>query len=390
MKDIDLYLKPVDKELIGLSEAIHPRQLANCVTFYSPTTTHWKDAQIGIIGIPESRNHFQNASCYLAPDEIRRQFYQLYCWEKKIKIVDFGNFVIGATVEDSYAAVAELLAQFLQHHIIPIVLGGSNDLVYAIYRAYVTLEHIINIVSVDSRFDLGNEESPIKANAYLDKIVMQQPNFLLNYANIGYQSYLVDPESTELMQQLFFETYRVGMMRKNMDDIEPIVRNADLFAIDMAAVRGSDAPGSPHSTCNGFYSDEICQIAQLAGVSDKLTSFGIFEFDPLQDYNNQTAQLASQIIWYFIEGFLHRAGDTLFKDKTAYTQHSITVSDAPQDIIFYCSNLTNRWWVVVPVINLNKNAEASYYLPCTLKEFEMTCKNKIPDRWWRTYHKLNR
>jgi hypothetical protein len=182
----------------------------------------------------------------------------------------------------------------------------------------------------------------------------------------------------------------VGMMRKNIEEIEPIVRNADLLAIDMAVVRRVDAPGSPHSTINGFYGEEICQVAQLSGMSDKLTMFGIFEFDPLQDYNNQTAQLASQIIWYFVEGFLHRAGDTLFKNKTAYTQHSITVSDTPQDLIFYCSKITNRWWVTVPVINPNKNTERSYFLPCTLKEFEMACENKISDRWWRTYHKLNR
>jgi arginase family enzyme len=389
MKHIGKYLTPVDKETLGLSKILHPQQLANCITFYSPAIS-LDETEIGIIGIPESRNHYQNASCQLAPDEIRRQLYQLYSWKKAVKIVDFGNFVIGETIEDSYVAIAELTAHLLQHNIIPVVLGGSNDLVYALYHAYVMLEQVVNMVSVDSRFDIGSEDSPMKANAYLDKIVMQQPNFLLNYANIGYQSYLVASENSELMRQLFFETYRVGMMRKNMEEIEPIVRNADLLTIDMAAVRRADAPGSPHSTVSGFYGEEICQVAQFAGMSDKLTMFGIFEFDPIQDYNNQTSQLVSHILWYFVEGYLHRAGDTLFKNKTAYTQHSITVSDTTQDLIFYCSKQTNRWWMVVPVVNLSKNIERFYFLPCTLKEFEMACENKIPERWWRTYHKLNR
>jgi arginase family enzyme len=391
MKNIGKYLKSVDKEALGLSKILHPQQLANSVTFYTPASTiNLDEIEIGIIGIPESRNHHQNASCHLAPDEIRRQLYQLYRWKKAVKIVDFGNFIIGETIEDSYIAISELTAYLLQHNVIPVILGGSNDLAYALYRTYVTLEQVVNMVAVDSRFDLGNEESPIKANAYLDKIVMQRPNFLLNYANIGYQSYLVAPENSELMQQLFFETYRVGTMRKNMEEIEPVVRNADLLTIDMAVVRRADAPGSPHSTINGFYGEEICQVAQFAGMSDKLTMFGIFEFDPTQDYNNQTSQLASHILWYFVEGYLHRAGDTLFKNKTAYTQHSITVSDTTQDLIFYCSKQTNRWWMVVPVINLSKNMERFYFLPCTLKEFEMACENKIPERWWRTYHKLNR
>jgi hypothetical protein len=31
---------------------------------------------------------------------------------------------------------------------------------------------------------------------------------------------------------------------------------------------------------NGFFADQICQIGKYAGISDKLTSFGIFNYYP--------------------------------------------------------------------------------------------------------------
>jgi hypothetical protein len=192
------------------------------------------------------------------------------------------------------------------------------------------------------------------------------------------------------MRNLFFETYRVGMMRKNMEEIEPIVRNADILTVDLSAVRRADAPGSLHSTVNGFYGEEICQLVQFAGISNKMTLFGLFEFDPLIDYNNQTAQLASQMIWYFIEGYLHRIKHNEFADSNSYIRHSIQVSDYTQDLIFYCHKITHQWWTIVPIINMEKDTEHSYFLPCSLKDFENACANIIPERWWRTYHKLNR
>jgi hypothetical protein len=125
-------------------------------------------------------------------------------------------------------------------------------------------------------------------------------------------------------------------------------------------------------------------------MSDRLSSFGIYEYDPTLDTSFQTAQLISHIIWYFVEGYTHRQSDNAFKDKNSYTRYSVTVSEAVDDLEFYCSKKTGRWWVVVPVINIKKNLEHKYFLPCSRKDYEIACKDKISDRWWRAYHKMNR
>lgn len=389
--DYSLFFEPVDAQSLGLAEHVGANSLLlNSVLFYNPEEDlDIQDAQIAILGVPESRNSYRNSSCSLAPDEIRRQFYQLYRWKSNVRIIDMGNLIVGSTIEDSYELLSDILADMIENNVIPIILGGGNDLAFANYRAYEKLEQVANVVAVDSCFDLGDENQPIRSDAYVNKMVLQQPNFLLNYANIGYQTYMNSPESIQLMDDLFFETYRVGFMRKDMEEVEPIVRNADMVSLDISAVRRPDAPGCPHSSSNGFYGEEICQVAKYAGVSDKLSSFGIYEYDPTLDYGNQTSQLIGHILWYFVEGYINRQHDNQFKNKQDYRQYSIAVSGALDEMVFYCSKKTLRWWVVVPIIHRDKNIVQQYFLPCSRKDYELACEDKISQRWWKAFNKLN-
>ena len=387
------YFIPVDFDSLDFNDQYqNPAYLINTVLFQTAEDEEpvLSNFDIAILGVPESRNSRNNPSASLAPDEIRRQFYRLYSWKKPVKILDLGNLIPGKEIEDTYEVVASITAYLIENKVIPIILGGTNDLAYANYLAYTKLNKIVNMVVVDSRFDLGDDENSITSDGYLNKIIMQQPNCLLNFANVGYQTYLNSPEDIDLMQQLYFETYRVGMLRKDMEDVEPIVRNADLMAIDISAVRRVDAPGNPNASSNGFYGEEICQVSSYAGLNDKLSSFGIYEYDPTMDYNNQTSQLISHILWYFVEGYSYRQDDLNFKQKDNYFKYSVSVSEATSELVFYRSKKTERWWMVVPVINMKKDIEQQYLLPCSRKDYETACSDKIPDRWWRTYNKLNR
>jgi len=345
---------------------------------------------IAILGVPEARYSINNEGCSASPDEIRKEFYKLFHWKNDVSILDLGNLIVGKTVEDTYAVLSDILSYLFEQKVIPIILGGSNDLAFANYQAYSKLEKVVNIVSVDSKLDLGDEKDPISSDGYLNKIVLQQPNYLLNYSNVGYQTYLNSQADIELMKQLFFETYRVGGLRKDMDEIEPIVRNAEMLALDISAARQSDAPGNANASANGFYGEEICQIALFAGLSDKLSSFGIYEYNPLLDYNTQTSQLIAHTLWYFIEGFVHRQNDILFKEQDQYLRHAVTITNALDELVFYQSKKTGRWWIEVPFFHIKTQQDKKYFLPCSKNDFETACKDVVPERWWRTYHKLNR
>lgn len=389
--DLSLFFEPVSAESLHLDdkELLSDRLLHNILMYNPEASLNIEEADIAIMGVPEVRNTYRNPSCSLAPDEIRRQFYQLYNWRKPVRILDLGNLRLGQTVEDTYSAVSEVVAYLVENKVIPIILGGGNDLAYANYRAYELLERVVNVVDIDACFDLGTETAPIRSDAYVNKLVLQQPNFLLNYSNIGYQSYMNSPESVNMMESLYFESYRVGFMRRNLEEVEPVVRNADMVSLDISAVRRPDAPGCPHNSSNGFYGEEICQISKYVGLSDKLSSFGIYEYDPTLDFNNQTSQLIAHILWYFVEGFLYRMNDGQFKNKDDYRQFNVSVSGALDELVFFNSRKSGRWWVIVPMYQKDSDHVQNYYLPCSKRDFDLACEDKISDRWWRTYHKVN-
>jgi arginase family enzyme len=373
------------------NKSINPQLLVSRIWFSTKEEEpDLSNIDIAILGIPEARYSNNNDGCNSAPDEIRKEFYKLFAWKNDVSIIDLGNLILGKTVEDTYSILSDIIAKLLEQKILPVILGGSNDLAFANYQAYKKLEQVVNIVSVDSKFDLGNEKEAITSEAYLNKIVLQQPNYLLNYSNVGYQTYLNSQENIELMKQLYFEVYRVGALRMDMDEIEAIVRNAEMLSIDISAVRHSDAPGNANATVNGFYGEEICQITLFAGLSDKLSSFGIYEYNPLLDYNAQTAQLISQMLWYFIEGFTHRQNDILYKEQDQYLRQAVPVTNTLNELIFYQSKKTGRWWMEVPFFHVKTQQNKKYFLPCSKNDFEMASRDIVPERWWRTYHKLNR
>ena len=390
--NIASFFTPVSFPVLGISPSDKEQQMLINKIFFNEDQEEpdLNGVKIAVLGVPESRNSRDNNNSAFAPDEIRRQLYSLYCWKKEVKIYDLGNLILGDTVEDTYAILTEVIAFLIDSKIIPFLLGGSNDLVFPCYKAYEQLEQVVNFVSIDSSFDLGNENEPIKSNSYLSKIIVQQPNYLLNFANIGYQTYNNSPRSIDLMDKLFFETFRVGMIRQNMEEAESVIRNAHTLAIDISSIRRSDAPANPHGSANGFYGEEICRLAYFAGMNDNLSSIGLYEYDPTLDYHNQTSQLIAHIIWYFVEGFINRQNDLSFKNRNNYVKHSVSVSDAAKDLVFYQSKKTGRWWVVVPIYHTKKEMEQKHYLPCSQSDFEKACADQVPERWWKAFQRFNK
>ena len=348
-----------------------------------------ENVHLAIVGVEEDRKALNNEGCGLAADYVRENFYKLFQGNYSTKIVDLGNIKKGNSIDDSYFAVTDVLTQLLKKNIIPIIIGGSQDLTFCNYLAYQKMEQTINIVAVDSSFDIGEGDKTLDSQNYLSKIILHKPNILFNFSNIGYQSYFVDQNSVELMDKLFFDTHRLGKIRKNIESVEPIVRNADLLSFDISAIRQSDAPGNGNASPNGFYGEEACQITRYAGMSDKLSSIGFYEINPAFDTNKQTAHLVAQMIWYFIDGFYNRKQDYPIVDKSEYTKYRVSIKDHDHEVVFYKSNKSDRWWMDVPYpLNHQIKFERHHMVPCSYSDYETACTDELPDSWWQTYQKL--
>lgn len=389
--DISIYFEPIDKKLIGFKNIKHKLTLGYIINSYSDSQTfpELDGAEIAIVGVKEDRNALNNEGCRLAPDYVRSYFYKLYHGAYKANIIDLGNIKAGFNVEDTYYAVTSVITELLKRKITPIIIGGSQDLTYANYMAYESLNQIVNIVSLDSSFDLGDSEEVINSQSYLNKIILHQPNFLFNYTNIGYQTYFVDQDAIELMRNLYFDVYRLGQIRADMEEVEPLIRNADIVSFDVSCIRQSDAPGNGNATPNGFYGEEACQIVRYAGISDKLSSIGFYEINPASDKGEQTSHLVAQMMWYFLEGFYNRKKDFPYKDKDEYIKYRVLIKENHHEIVFYKSKKSDRWWMEVPCpANLQVKYERHYLVPCSYRDYQTACNEQMPERWWQVYQKL--
>ena len=359
---------------------------ANVVDGAFPST---EEVSIAIIGVPEYRGAIDNKHASNGNEAIREKFYRLKNHLNKRSIIDLGDVILGHTLSDTYAAVASIVSELLTHKIIPVIIGGSQDLTYAHYCGYKKLEQIVNLVCVDARFDLGSPDEDCTSETYLGNIIMEQPNYLFNFSNIGYQTYFVGSSSVEIMNKLFFETYRLGQMRTDIEEAEPIVRNADFISVDISSIRNSDAPGNKCATPNGFYGEEICQIIMYSGLSDKSTGIGFYEYNPDLDINNQTAHLIAQMIWFYVEGVGNRKVEAPALSNSNYMTYRVPITEIENDIIFIKSLKSDRWWMKMPV-ELSKNRYMSQHLmPCSYVDYLQACKNEVPDRWWSAFHKLS-
>ncbi|MGY3793894.1 formimidoylglutamase [uncultured Aquimarina sp.] len=339
---------------------------------------------IAIIGVRENRNDINYLGEGLHFDTIRTSLYELFPGNWDTSIVDLGDIQPGEEVSDTYFLMKDILGMLLQKNVIPLIIGGSQDLVYGQYRSFDILERMVNLVNVDSRFDLGNTSQPIKNNSFVGKIIVEQPYNLFNYSNIGYQTYFNSQEEIDLIEKLYFDAYRLGEVISDVTIVEPIMRDADIVAVDLGAM-SSTCLDYKYASPNGFNGREICAIARYAGISDKVKSFGVYEFKNFK-HEETAALLIAQILWYFVEGVNYRSNELNIKNKTSTLHYNVPVED--EVLSFYKSPKTERWWIEIPFISSGNNKLKRHtLLPCTYNDYERACNQEIPERWYKAKRK---
>ena len=382
----DNLLKPVDDHLIVHNELMSSLILGNKIQIH--TSKHGlpdlDTTRIVIIGIPENRNSIDYLGDELNLNEIRKSFYNLYPGNWSTEIADLGNLILGENVEQTYGRIISMLSILFEKNIITIIIGGSHDLLYANYRAYDSFKSSVNIVNIDSNFDIGDSAKPINNLSYLGKIILDEPHNLFNYSNLGYQTYHNSQEEIDLMENLYFESYRLGEVCSNIRLSEPVMRDADIVSVDLKSVRAYELSSRQKFSPNGFDGKEICALSRYAGISNKVSSFGIYEYKSSNE-DEITEMLISQIIWYFIEGINCRIQDSDFQNDEDYNKFTVIVDE--YELVFYQNKITSRWWIEIIGDGSNNKLKQNTLLPCTLDDYEVAKNGMIPERWFKAIKK---
>ena len=377
------FLSPVDNKIMLYINGLSSQHLGSKVAFHTDKDFPDIDKiKIAIIGVLENRGAVNFTSEKVNLDAIRKELYGLYPGNWQSSIADLGNIEPGNSLDDTFFALQKVASKLIKKGIIPIVLGGTQDLTYPLYRAYDNQEQMVNLVSIDSKFDFGKQEDSIRADSYLSKIVLDEPNNLFNFSNIGYQTYYNSQEEIDLVEKMYFDAYRLGEISNNIELSEPTFRDADIISIDLNAVKSSYSGNFITFTPNGFDGKEVCSLSRYSGISDKVSSFGIF------NHNNtkQESVLIAQIIWYFFEGVNYRSNEYPFGTKDNYVKYIVPMES--EELVFYKSNKTGRWWIEINFFGVQHNKlKKNTLLPCSHEEYLAACNNEIPERWWKAQRK---
>lgn len=334
---------------------------------------------VAIIGAPfDSRKDGDNITD--APGKVREELYQLAKFSNKINIVDFGNLKEASSLKGNYQALRDIVDYFNELNIVTVIIGGSQDLSVGVCDAFKS-EKYFSFSAVDAFFDVKQGKEPLNAVNYLSRIFINQPN-LFQFNLIGYQSYYVVSENLFKLKSVS-DHLRLGSLRDNISVVEPVLRNTDFLSFDINSIKNDEAPGSMRVIPNGLKSEEACQLAKYAGLSDRLKVFGIFDLVTGNDRNNLTAKLASQLIWYFLEGWLNRDNENPEKNENNI-MYQVEVDSVDKPIVFFKNAITNRWWIQIESADKSKLQFA-----CSEKVYEQASNNEIPEFWFNYIQKID-
>lgn len=384
--DLKLFFQPLPESL--LDDIEDTQAFIKSVHVYFQDFPDYSQSKLAIIGLPEDRGAGENVGTAQASDEIRKKLYRLKKGHGIYRIVDFGNLNPGVDRDETLVRIREVCSDLLRKGVLPILLGGSHDLAYGQYQAYEDLEKLITFLNVDASLDLEDPETSPANRSFLQKVLRHEPNYLFHFSHLAYQSYLVHPDTTAMLESLFFEAFRLGQLRDQPRDTEPVVRQADMMTFDLSAIKWSDAPGNAAAQPFGLSGEEACQICWYAGLNEKLSSVGFFEYNPtLDDDRKRTASVVATMVWYFIEGFHHRR-DQLNFATSDYLRYVVSMPSDPEVLVFYKSKLSEKWWLEVPYPQGREQYSRNVVVPCSYSDYERANHGDLPERWLQTQAKL--
>jgi arginase family enzyme len=367
--DLNEYLSPLNVAEISGDSTYNDSQLGNIIRVYQNEIPDLSDIDIVIVGVNEYRGGGIRIS-ESAADVVRRKFYGLHYWHKEISIADIGNIKNGVGLKDTYAALTIVLKELLQLHKTIVVIGGSHDITLAQYQAYKELNQVINTTIVDAMIDLISE-STLRSENFLMEMLTGEPNMVRHYNHIAFQSYFVHPGMLETMDKLRFDCFRVGNVKEELTEMEPVIRNSEMVSFDIAAIKNSDAPASLCSP-NGLTGEEACTLVRYAGMSPSVSSIGIYGFDASKDVDDLTALQIAQMLWYFIDGKNRNRQESALHERQNFTEFHTVFAEV--DTVFLQSKKTGRWWMQLPDKKM---------IACSYKDYLFASSNQIPERWLR-------
>jgi formiminoglutamase len=354
------WLNPIAiNEILGADTTTRPTAILHQIQCYDTEFPTLDKARIALIGLEAT-----------SANSIRKALYQFNTLAN-VGIVDLGNLK-----KENPAFYISLLTELLQSGIIPVVIGNASASMIPLFQAFKPLKHNINIVSIERNVSDDWEQ-----------ILDTKRNHLLHIGLIGYQSHIANLDTLSLLDQRNADLARLGRIRNSMDEMEPIIRYADMISVDINALKYSEAPAQQAPSPSGLTVEEACMLVRYAGMSDKSSALNIQGYWVEKDIENQTAQTVAELIWYFMEGVSSRKNDFPVSLDNM-TEYIVDYKMYGYQLTFWRSNKSSRWWIQIPVKAVKEKDYRHKLIPCSYQDYQQASEGKIPDRLLRAFSRF--
>jgi formiminoglutamase len=349
------WLKPLSASFVKQTQSLPSHTLGRHIVLHHQAMPELKKVRVALIGAGDKE-----------AEDIRRYLYDMAWPFAKDTLADLGNL---RKTDTSF--LVPLLCELMAGKILPVLIGGKDQVARAQFLAYQETKAMANLAVVDERCRIAPDEP------YAGLLQPRHP-LLFHFGLIGYQVHQMPPDTLKMLEKQHYDHLRLGRSRAAMEECEPVLRDADTLAFHLAALKQSEAPGVDKASPSGYFVEEACQLCRYAGFSDKLSSFGVYGLQKDKDREGQSAQAAAQMVWYFLEGFYNRKGD--YPVSTAgLTEYVVDFRQMNYQITFWKSIKSGRWWMQVPV-ETRKKLERHRLVPCSYQDYQAACREELPER----------
>ena len=329
---------------------------------------------VALVGIPEDRFTGRGGESR-APAGVRKALYELSNPFGDRVVTDLGDLKPGHTLNDTYCAVDMLVSYLRDRDIVTVLIGGSYDVTYGALLPAVRHERFLHWTSVHPHvfpedYRYADKISPLSR-------ILWTPGQDLEYTQVGGQKYLASATQWAHVEQ-YYDVLRLGVVREDLEMVEPYLRDSHVVSLSMTAVRYADAPETSWLSPNGFMAEEVCRLAFFAGTSPTCGVFSVGDMRPKGRRTlNVTACAAAQCIWHFLSGLSLRVREHPSENAANFQKYIVSLDQSGQTLHFLKSTLTGRWWMLLP----GEEGRPPAVTACSQSDYERACNNEMPSRW---------
>jgi agmatinase len=269
-----------------------------------------------LVGIPFDGGTSYRPGTRFGPREIRSQSSMIRPFNHVMKVnpfttrrvADYGDIdVAPVSIERTYERIETVMGMILQHHVIPIAVGGDHSVTLPILRAVAKRHGPVALIHIDAHIDTWDEYfggkyfhgTPFR-RAIEEGIVDGK-----RFVQVGIRGPMYGEDDFDFHREHGIRVIDIDQVKDRgvaavADEIRRSVTGPAYMTFDIDAVDPAFAPGTGTPEVGGLTSHEAQRLVRgLAGL--ELIGGDIVEVAPLFDGPGQiTSVLAANIMFEFL------------------------------------------------------------------------------------------